>query len=101
MSFIESLGRHVVAVVVALPLIATYQPAWAGFCTPPSAPSCPATGRFYSDSEIRSCESDMRSYESSVRAYTDCLKDESDTAVREYERAVERFNCYAKGSTMC
>lgn len=88
------------AVTVALPLIAAYQPASA-YCTQPSVPSCPSTGRFYNDSEISSCRSDMSAYESQVRAYASCLNNEADAALREYERAVARFNCYAGGSTMC
>lgn len=99
MSFLKNLWRHVAAVVVAVPLITAYQPAWA--CSRPSVPSCPSTGRFYNDSEISSCRSDMSAYESQVRAYASCLNNEADAAIREYERAVARFNCYAGGSTMC
>lgn len=99
MSFLNTRSRHVAAIVVALPLIATLQPASA--CTRPSVPSCPSTGRFYNDSEISSCRSDMSNYESQVRAYSACLNNEADAAIREYERAVARFNCYAGGSTMC
>lgn len=88
-------------------LAVTHQPASAIglFCTRPTAPSCPMMGKFDSDWEFNSCKSEMESYQDSIERYFDCLNkdlnDEKSATVREYNEAVERFNCYARGSSFC
>ncbi len=81
-------------------LFSAAQPAMA-YCSRPTAPSCPVLGKFDSEWEFNSCKSEMESYQSDVDSYVSCLSRESSSVINEYNEAVERFNCYARGSSFC
>ena len=86
--------------VAAVPLFLVAQPAMA-YCSRPATPSCPVLGKFDSEWEFNSCKSEMESYQSDVDSYVSCLSRESSSVIDEYNEAVERFNCYARGSSFC
>ncbi|CAI9403664.1 hypothetical protein ANOBCDAF_04464 [Pleomorphomonas sp. T1.2MG-36] len=58
-------------------------------------------GKFDSEWEFNSCKSEMESYQNDVDSYVRCLSRESSSVIDEYNEAVERFNCYARGSSFC
>jgi hypothetical protein len=99
-SIINDLSRRLA--VLAMVLVWLIQPAAAiGYCSRPTAPSCPMMGKFDSDWEFNSCKSEMQSYQDDVERYGRCLAEEQAAVIREFNEAVERFNCYARGSSFC
>ena len=101
MAFRKSVSRPRAAAAMLL-FVLMAQPASAiGYCSRPTAPSCPMMGKFNNDWEFNSCKSEMNSYQNDVERYGDCLAQEQSAVIREYNEAVERFNCYARGSSFC
>jgi hypothetical protein len=92
--------RKTIMAILFLTAIAQ-QASAAMYCTRPRDPDCPMLGKFDSDYEFQSCKSDMESYQVAVNKYAQCLDDEKSSTIKEFNKAVERFNCYARGETMC
>lgn len=93
----------VFVLVTALPIgeVSAY-----GFCSTPSEPSCiNMLGISKDDFTFQMCRSELESYRQQVQSYIRCMVDEvnmeKEKQARELDRAIDRFNCYAKGGTTC
>lgn len=89
------------AVILAALLAAT--PASAQmFCSPPPQPYCIDTLGFSRDEfAFQSCRMDVERFQRQVREFVQCLDDERERAIRDLNRAIERFNCHARGESFC
>ena len=68
----------------------------------PEPPSCLDTLYISMDDfSFKMCRSDMESYRRQVEDYLQCLHDEGGEAVNELNSAVDKFNCYACGGSVC
>jgi hypothetical protein len=77
-----------------------------GFCSPPVEPSCIDSLSLSRDEfTFNSCRDEVESYRRGVKSYIDCMLDEvqteRDEQVRKLNDVIERFNCYAKGDSIC
>lgn len=74
-----------------------------GFCSEPSVPSCLSSMLITGPDELlfSMCHSSMQSYQSDVEEYQACLKRSAQDVVDEYNAAVRKFNCIARGGSMC
>jgi len=86
--------------LVAL-VLALVVPAYAWYSSPPSAPSCLDMPRLLRDSDgnidkfrFRMCRSEMESYKSSVESHIRAVREE-------FNQNVDKFNCIARGGTIC
>lgn len=69
------------------------KPAFAYYCSEPSAPSCSSNyGAFDDQDDFESCKNEMERYQSDVEDYLGCLNRNSQSAIDEYESAVRNFN---------
>lgn len=98
--------RTVVATAVIAATIAalTSRPsaAFGPFCSEPRKPFCVDYGNSFKDEDsFRSCRNDVESYTRAVDHYVDCLNDARSAAIKESNRVVDRFNCKARGGTIC
>ena len=81
---------------IALMLLHT--PAWAYFCSEPSAPYCATSyGPFNDGYDFEDCKRSLERYGSDVETYLDCLRQESDQAISDYNDAIDSFNRRARG----
>lgn len=70
------------------------------YCSEPSAPYC--LNMDFSDKyDFESCQRKMKSYLSDVEDYRECLINESEETLEEANKAVKKFNCRAKGESLC
>lgn len=73
-----------------------------GFCSEPTKPYCvDQYGTFEDEWSFERCKSDVSTYVQQVRDYADCLEQERQDAIQAAQKAIERFNCKAKGDTFC
>lgn len=70
------------------------------FCSEPSAPYC-LNSDFSDKYDFESCQSNMKSYLRNVADYRECLQNESNQALDEANKAIKKFNCRAKGESLC
>ena len=73
------------------------------FCSEPSPPSCVTMniGGFSNKFDFDMCKLAMERYASEVKEYSDCLERGKAEAVENFNKAVKKFNCYARGETLC
>lgn len=71
-------------------------------CSEPSEPSCiDGYGAFDDDWSFNSCKSEVESFVSETEDYVRCLKRKCNEAVENANAAIEKFNCRAKGGSVC
>jgi hypothetical protein len=72
------------------------------FCSPPREPSCIETLRWSRDEfAFQLCRMEVEAFRREVRDYLRCLADEGNRAIRDLDRAIDRFNCHARGGSFC
>ena len=73
-----------------------------GFCTAPSDVSCvDMLGISRDQLSFDLCHSELESYQQQLQSYINCVQDEISEHQRKLNEAIERFNCYASGRTIC
>jgi len=87
------------ALIIALML--TNSASAYGRCYKPADPGCPILGKFEDRLSYDMCRSQMETYQSEVDDYLRCLKKDAAETLEEYNRSVKRFNCVARGETLC
>ncbi len=72
------------------------------FCSEPRIPTCLSLGMGFSNqSDFDMCKMEMTFYQKRVKEYRDCLDQEIQETINRYNKAVEKFNCYARGNSFC
>lgn len=90
-----------VMVMGLLAVLSATKPAYSLYCTEPSNPNCPYLGSFTDQFEFEMCKSRMEIYSRDVSNYLECTDRQKRDALETYNRAVKKFNCAAKGNTVC
>jgi hypothetical protein len=71
-------------------------------CFEPTAPYCMSwIGTFDSAYAISLCRVEADRYRDEVAEFRRCVVASADQALEQFNRNVERFNCRARGSTVC
>lgn len=69
------------------------------FCDEPSQPACIAYKiGDWNDFQFSQCKSEVETYLKRLVDWQNCVADEADQAAK---KAVNKFNCYAKGQQFC
>lgn len=72
------------------------------FCSEPTEPSCLMFARkFENKREFDNCKREMESYAMYIKDYRQCLENEKTSALQQYNKAVDKFNCLARGESIC
>lgn len=80
-------------------LLATDVPAFAWYCSEPTAPSCATRyGAFFDEYEFNRCRREVTTYGEEVETYLACLQRESNETVSEYNDAIDAFNRRARSA---
>ena len=94
--------QWVAAIAVVTAAASAIEPARASmFCSEPSKPYRDGSGFFDDESEFERCKSEVESDVDDVKRYTECLSQAADDAIRESNDVVDKFNCRAKGGSVC
>ncbi len=98
-------GAVVLVFVLATAMSAEQVGAY-GFCSVPREPSCvDMMGISKDEFTFQMCRNELESYRRQVQSYIRCLIDEvaseREDKTRKLNRAIDRFNCYAQGGSVC
>ena len=95
-------GLRLAIAASSLALAVQQQSAAQGFCTTPYPPNCiDGFGAFESDWALRDCRSEIDRFAEEVQSYARCRTDEIEGLYAELEVQVRRFNCRARGESVC
>ncbi len=106
--FKRSISRIAAAVVAVAAL--SFPFAAHAFCSMQSEPMCLTLETpFKNSTSFQWCKNEMDRYEKALKDYKACVLEEAmeevrrknDEAARKYNRAVDKFNCYARGERFC
>ena len=91
--------------VLSLPIFCASNSS-AFYCNEPSEPSCiDMLGISRDQFSFDMCKSEVESYLSDVQSYKDCLINEAKSKMadvsNEASSVIDKFNCYARGSSIC
>ncbi len=69
------------------------------FCVEPREPSCISFKMGdWDDSDFRLCKMEVEGYLRDLSTWQDCVADDANARAR---KAVDKFNCYARGQSVC
>ena len=72
------------------------------YCSEPSEPSCLLlTSQFRNNHEFSMCKMEIESFAKATADYRRCLQTQGNEAVERYNRIVAKFNCIARGESLC
>lgn len=68
------------------------------FCTEPREPFCLNGMHLNSEADFDDCRFDVENYGKKLQDYLECTQEDATT---KYKKAINKFNCYASGETLC
>jgi hypothetical protein len=92
--------KYIAMTVIAVTLVGNSAAATAFvFCSEPREPIC-LTMKIgdWDESDFDRCRMEVRSYIDELQRWQDCIVDDANARAK---KAVDKFNCYAKGSSFC
>jgi hypothetical protein len=92
--------KRAVLAALFLLFLPSASPQLGGVCFEPSDPTCLMFGDTMKNdqSAFALCRIEVQGFVKQVRDYQSCVNDAANTKVK---KIIERFNCYARGESLC